>query len=177
MTAFTRRFLFVPVAVLLASALFACSEPPLPPPTPTPIPTATLIPSPTQIPTATPVPPTPTITPTPTSTRTPTPSPTPYVKLRYGTGRDLFNEIERLGMSSFNRYYRGQRFEITDHFDSGIEDQPTYDVATVQEPSQEVTFWGQGEGSLWRFERTDPHDGKLVVINRGAMPEKFLTGR
>ena len=179
MAAFTRRSLFVPFIILTAFVLFACGNEPTPTPTPIP-PSATFIPIPTQIPSATPVPPTPTITPTPTSTRTPTPSPTPtstrtptpsptpYVRLRDGTGRDLFDEIERLGMSSFNRYYRGQVFEITDHFDSGIEDQPTYDVATIQEPSQEVTFWGQGEGSSWTFERTELHDGKLVVVNRGT---------
>ena len=81
----------------------------------TPTPTPTAVPPPSATPTTSPPTSTPRPTAMPTTTKTPTPTRTPYARLSDVSGRDLFREIERLGASNFNRYYRGQTIEITQY--------------------------------------------------------------
>ena len=128
--------------------------------TPTTTPTATATSTPTLTPTATATPtPTPTVTPTPTPTATPTPT-----RLTVATGKQIFAEIERLGVSSFNQLYKERDLRITANWNKSISGSFYYGVAEVKKPSVSPTYWGTVIASgLWFFDYTTPHDGQLIV--------------
>lgn len=159
---------FVLLFAVLISASVACGN----------VPTST--PTPTQIPTATTVPPTPTVTPTytatpvPTATRTPTPTRTPYARLREATGRELFAELEKLGVRDFHRQYLGQTIKVTAYWDGAITHTERYDIAEIEKPTKELKFWGEGYGFLWTYRKTDPHDGKIIIADRGASAKEIF---
>ncbi len=136
-------------SILSIITLIACgSEPPPPTPTPTPIP-----------PTATPIPP----TPIPPPTATPRPTATPYPLIEDTTGPSIFEEIDALGASEFNRLYRGRGLHIGAYWHGRIDNALTYGVSLVEEPSNELVFQGRGAGRSWRYSHTEPHDGKVIV--------------
>lgn len=86
------------------------------------------------------------------------------------------NEAKRLGASDFNRYYRGRIIEITQYWDGGIENTIRYDVAEIEPPAEKLTFWGRGDGSLWTFQKTDLHDGAVIVADRGTSAKEVDSG-
>ena len=42
-------------------------------------------------------------------------------------------------------------------------------MAEIEQPTEELTFWGKGDGPLWTFEKTDLHDGAVIVADRGTI--------